>query len=37
VCWMDVDTCVDMVKNNSQPHCIWLGELNMISPYINVC
>lgn len=31
VLWMDWDLCMDMVKNNKAPNCIWMDELEMIS------
>lgn len=30
VLWMDWDACLDMVKNNSAPHCIRVCELEMV-------
>lgn len=30
VLWMDWDDCIEMVKNGTQPHCIWMEELEMI-------
>ena len=36
VLWMDWDTCIDMVKNNSAPHCIRMKELEMVSSKVQV-
>jgi isopentenyldiphosphate isomerase len=30
VLWIDWDKCMDMVKNTTAPHCIWIDELEMI-------
>jgi isopentenyldiphosphate isomerase len=34
VMWMDWDMCLDMVKNRKAPNCIWIKELEMISPAV---
>ncbi|MDF2656354.1 MAG: hypothetical protein K0R19_2828 [Bacillota bacterium] len=34
VLWMDLVQCIEMVKNNTAPNCIWLEELEMISSMI---
>jgi Isopentenyldiphosphate isomerase len=31
VLWTDWDLCVDMVRKNKAPHCIWMEELEMIA------
>ena len=34
VLWMDLDQCIEMVKSGTEPNCIWLEELEMLSAMI---
>jgi len=36
VLWMDWDKCMDMVRDNKAPNCIWIEELEMVAAAVGI-